>query len=373
MSENKYKHTYKSCRKWLKERKAFLQGVLSGVLVSIFAFMVCDDLTNAYILLHMKEPENIVILDTHMVAVDTRVESSSSSSAASQEPVREASSSSETSLRPAAPDISSEASSASATSESSTSSSSTRNESSVSSEQSSSSSSISSVSPATDFPAFDYAVMPVWKVPNWGNMRTPEEWNRTYGESEADDFVPLPAYSIRDLTSKTMQELQETRNEPATIALLTEKLAYSTRYFGAYDLDATEFTGIHPGIDIKLAEGTPIAAIGGGKVHLVRNKSTGLGMHVIIEHRLDNGSRYFSIYGHLASVSVSDGDIVKPGQVIGRVGMTGKTTAPHLHLQIDVGTGEDVHTPYMPDHLPSRTEAARFVINPIQFIAEHLR
>lgn len=213
--------------------------------------------------------------------------------------------------------------------------------------------------------------MPVSKVPDWGNMRTPEEWNRPYGEMGPDDFVALPSYDIGSLTSRTMEELKETRNDPETVRLLTLKLTWSTRFFGAYDLDASEFTAVHPGIDIKLALNTPVGAVAGGRVQSVIRKQTGLGLHVIIEHRTGAGERFYSIYGHLGSVKVSEGDDVKPGQTIGFVGMTGKTTAPHLHLQIDRGNDAGTHVPYWPFSLPGRSEAARSTVHPVEFIRSH--
>jgi murein DD-endopeptidase MepM/ murein hydrolase activator NlpD len=154
-------------------------------------------------------------------------------------------------------------------------------------------------------------------------------------------------------------------------AQITAKLFYSTRYFAAYDLDADEFSGLHSGVDLKLARGTPVGAIAGGLVRFADNEGA-LGLHVMIEHQLD-GETYFSIYGHLDSVSVRAGDPITPGQIIGMVGMTGNTTAPHLHLQVDRGDGSAVHTPYQPSVLPSREEIARYSVNPITFIAAHAK
>lgn len=387
MSKNQNKHILLLCKKWLKRHTKALLGITFGVLACVQAALVADDMTNAYLLLRMKEPERIVIMGPRRRPLLALAETDSASGSS----LSSSSSSSAASLRPAAPaePASSAATSArgsvdtppsSATSAASSAASSVQVSSEPSSKPSSApnSSSSSVTSSATsvsvpDFPAFDHATMPVYKVPNWGDMRTPEEWNRSYGELSASDFVTLPRYNLAEMTQNTMESLQEARNDPESIRILTEKLTYSTRYFGAYDLDASEFSGIHPGVDIKLAEGTPVGAIGGGKVSSVISKEGGLGLHVIIEHRLPDGSQYFSIYGHLASVSVKAGDAVKPGQTIGRVGMTGKTTGPHLHLQIDVGNGEGTHVPYMPDHLPGTAEAARFVVHPILFIAQHLK
>lgn len=222
--------------------------------------------------------------------------------------------------------------------------------------------------PASSFPAFDHTVFPVQIVPNWGDMRTPAEWNRAYSDMRVQDFVPLPPYDLSILTIP-FQDLLQTRNDPTTINILTEKLTYSTRYFGRYDLDSNEFEAVHPGIDIKLAEGTPVGSIAGGRVHAVHKQTEGLGTHVIVEHRSPDGQTYYAIYGHLDSASVQAGQTVRPGDQIGKVGVSGTTTGPHLHLQIDRGEpGESSHTVYWPDHLPSGVEADRSTVNPITFI-----
>ncbi len=229
------------------------------------------------------------------------------------------------------------------------------------------SSSVSSVaSPAPQaphaFPAFVRAVYPVSRVPNWGAMTKPEEWNRSYDELTAADFVPVPSYVMSKLTVP-FASLMNPRNIPE----ITRKLFYSTHFFSSYDLDAAEFTGVHPGIDLKLALGTPLGAVAGGRVYQVRSNSL-LGMHVLIEHRLPSGEGFYSVYAHLGSISVSEGQDVSPGTIIGRVGMTGSTSGPHLHLQIDRKTGDGQHAVYQPGSVPSRSEADRWVISPIRFI-----
>ncbi len=218
------------------------------------------------------------------------------------------------------------------------------------------------------FPAFDHAVSPVSHVPNWGAMTSPAEWNRSYEQMDADDFVQVPAYDLRILMTP-LQVLAKTRNKAETIRMITAKLYYSTRYFGAYDLDADEFSAIHPGIDLKLADETPVGAVAGGRVHDVRRDERSLGLHVLIEHRAPDGQTYYSIYGHLDESWVEKGDAVEPGTTIGIVGMTGNTSGPHLHLQIDKGEADEVyHTVYWPTHIPSEEVASIHAINPVQFI-----
>lgn len=218
------------------------------------------------------------------------------------------------------------------------------------------------------FPPFLSATFPVRKVPNWGVMTSAKEWDRSFTQMTSEDFVPIPEYDLPMLTVPLKTILKD-REENAP--LLTAKLFYSTRHFAAYDLDAPEFSAIHPGVDLKLAPGTPVGAIGGGRVHAVRMDQKGLGLHVLVEHRIE-GEAFYSIYGHLAATYVKKGETVLPGQSIGTVGSTGYTTAPHLHLQVDRGApNEAAHVVYWPKKIPSRAEAYEFTLNPLEFISQY--
>ncbi len=94
--------------------------------------------------------------------------------------------------------------------------------------------------------------------------------------------------------------------------------------------------GQHKGIDISARRGTPVLASGSGIV-VVARKFTLEGNLVVIDH----GTGVFSIYAHLSKFHVKEGDFVRKGQIIGRVGSTGRSTGPHLHFGIKVA-GVDV-------------------------------
>jgi murein DD-endopeptidase MepM/ murein hydrolase activator NlpD len=215
-----------------------------------------------------------------------------------------------------------------------------------------------------EFPAFGTAVFPVSSVPNWGAMTTPAEWNRRFEELPESAFVPLPPYNLTVLTHPLQTLLAD---RWAHVGALTAKLTYSTRFFGAYDLDAGEFTGNHPGIDIKLAAGTPLQSVAGGRVDSVRDRP-GLGLTVIVEHRHPTDGTFYSVYGHLETSGVREGQRVSAGDMLGTVGMTGRTTAPHVHWQIDRGHPGGGHVPFAPFILPSPQEADRFTVHPIDFV-----
>ncbi|MEQ1848988.1 MAG: peptidoglycan DD-metalloendopeptidase family protein [Candidatus Peribacteraceae bacterium] len=213
--------------------------------------------------------------------------------------------------------------------------------------------------PTDDFPAFGRTLHPVAHVPNWGAMTTSAEWNRTYSQMTEADFVPIPRYDMAVLTTP-MNTLLKDRSK--NVAAITAKLYYSTRYMGTYDLDSSEHTGSHPGVDLKLARGTLVGSVAGGRVFAIKENDV-LGKYVVIEHRRD-GQQFFSIYGHLDSATVSVGDDVKPGQGIGRVGMTGKTVSAHLHLEVNRG--------FLPDswvNLHGAAGSGEGSVHPMTFIA----
>lgn len=83
-------------------------------------------------------------------------------------------------------------------------------------------------------------------------------------------------------------------------------------------------------MDFTAPRGTPIFASGNGKVIRADNASAGFGKHIRINH----GYGYVSLYAHLSKYNVSVGQQVKRGDLIGFVGNTGRSEAPHLHYEI---------------------------------------
>jgi murein DD-endopeptidase MepM/ murein hydrolase activator NlpD len=87
----------------------------------------------------------------------------------------------------------------------------------------------------------------------------------------------------------------------------------------------------HKGLDIGAASGTPLRAVGDGVVKLSRWYG-GYGNAVIIDH----GNGVTTLYGHASELDVKAGQRVTAGQLIGKVGSTGDSTGPHLHLEVRV-------------------------------------
>lgn len=111
---------------------------------------------------------------------------------------------------------------------------------------------------------------------------------------------------------------------PINIADYTMSSGYGYRVDPIYG--ASKF---HEGLDFAAAKGTDVFATGDGTVVLARREA-GYGNCIDIEH----GYNYLTRYAHLSEILVHPGEQVKRGQLIGKVGSTGKSTGPHLHYEV---------------------------------------
>ncbi len=106
-----------------------------------------------------------------------------------------------------------------------------------------------------------------------------------------------------------------------------------TRMASGYGWRSDPFTKVrkmHYGMDFTAARGTPVYATGDGKVERADNKSSGYGKHIRVNH----GYGYLTLYAHLSKYNVRQGQKVKRGDLIGFVGSTGRSEAPHVHYEV---------------------------------------
>lgn len=117
--------------------------------------------------------------------------------------------------------------------------------------------------------------------------------------------------------------------KPVRVDLLKRNLnalsGYGIRLHPVHKVDR-----LHTGIDFTAPRGTPIQATGNGKVIKATYGRVGYGNHIIIDH----GFGYTTLYGHMQTLDVKEGDEIIKGQTIGKVGSTGTSTAPHLHYEV---------------------------------------
>lgn len=110
-----------------------------------------------------------------------------------------------------------------------------------------------------------------------------------------------------------------------------------TSPFG-YRLDPfTRSAALHTGTDFRAESGSPVRATAGGKV-TAAEYTGGYGNMVEIDH----GGGFVTRYGHLSAFSVSPGERVNAGEIVGRVGSTGRSTGSHLHYETRIN-GEPVN------------------------------
>ena len=117
---------------------------------------------------------------------------------------------------------------------------------------------------------------------------------------------------------------------PAIQPVSNEDLTRMASGYGFRTDPFTKLRKMHWGMDFTAPRGTPIYASGDGTIVRADSKSTGYGKHI----RIDHGFGYTSLYAHLYQYKVRVGQKVKRGDIIGLVGSTGRSQAPHLHYEI---------------------------------------
>ncbi len=175
-------------------------------------------------------------------------------------------------------------------------------------------------------------------------------------------YVEPPA----DVQARIAREAERNRAALAVVSperlwdapLLRPVPGTSSGAFGSRRVFNGQSRAPHKGADLRGAEGTPVRAAAAGTVALAEPQY--FSGNVIY---LDHGQGVFTLYAHLSAFDVKPGDRVDKGQVIGRVGATGRVTGPHLHLGMSVlGVAVDAAPlftlPWEPVGGPSPVESA---------------
>jgi len=141
--------------------------------------------------------------------------------------------------------------------------------------------------------------------------------------SRSTKLEQLSYEAIQDSLKNDLQRLQAT---PAIRPVSTGRL---TSGFGLRRNPITHRHEFHYGQDISVRSGTPVCATADGKVIAARWDGN-LGLYVKIDH----GKGIHTLYGHLRTIGVDEGQRVKRGEKIGESGNTGRSTNPHLHYEV---------------------------------------
>jgi murein DD-endopeptidase MepM/ murein hydrolase activator NlpD len=117
---------------------------------------------------------------------------------------------------------------------------------------------------------------------------------------------------------------------PAIQPVKNEDLKRMASGYGYRTDPFTKVRKFHYGMDFTASRGTPIYATGDGVIKRADGSASGYGKHI----RIDHGFGYVSLYAHLYKYNVKKNQKVKRGDLIGFVGSTGRSEAPHLHYEV---------------------------------------
>ena len=117
---------------------------------------------------------------------------------------------------------------------------------------------------------------------------------------------------------------------PAIQPVRNENLKRMASGFGYRTDPFTKARKMHEGMDFTSKTGTPVFATGDGVVAQADNTASGYGNHIVIRH----GYGYETLYAHLSKYKCRPGQRIKRGDIIGLVGSTGRSEAPHLHYEV---------------------------------------
>ncbi len=142
--------------------------------------------------------------------------------------------------------------------------------------------------------------------------------------------IVVQSKSLDEIATLAEQKEELLATIPAIQPIRNSDLRRMASGYGWRSDPFTKARKFHYGMDFSANTGTPIYASGNGMVTRADANSTGYGRHI----RIDHGFNYVSLYAHLSKYNVKKGQIVKRGDVIGFVGSTGRSVAPHLHYEI---------------------------------------
>jgi murein DD-endopeptidase MepM/ murein hydrolase activator NlpD len=142
--------------------------------------------------------------------------------------------------------------------------------------------------------------------------------------------IYVQSRSFDELIAFATEKEEMLRSIPAIQPISNKDLKRTASGFGFRIHPIYKISKFHAGMDFTAPTGTDVYATGDGVVTTVKSARRELGNHIIIDH----GFGYQTIYAHLENFNVRVGQKVKRGDIIGFVGNTGLSTAPHLHYEV---------------------------------------
>jgi murein DD-endopeptidase MepM/ murein hydrolase activator NlpD len=142
--------------------------------------------------------------------------------------------------------------------------------------------------------------------------------------------VYVESKSFDDLVLLAKRKEEMLACVPAIMPISNKDLTRTASGFGLRIHPIYKISKFHSGMDFTAPMGTDIYVTGDGVVESVNSEKRGYGNHIVIDH----GFGYKTIYAHLDRANVRRGQKVKRGDIIGFVGSSGLSLAPHLHYEV---------------------------------------
>jgi len=136
--------------------------------------------------------------------------------------------------------------------------------------------------------------------------------------------------SFDELIKLALNKEKMLQSVPSIIPIGDKELTRLSSTFGIRNDPIYNVPKMHSGLDFTAPAGSKIYATGDGIIETMEYSTGGYGNHIVIDH----GFGYKSHYAHLSKFETKRNRKVKRGELIGRVGSTGKSTAPHLHYEV---------------------------------------
>ena len=143
--------------------------------------------------------------------------------------------------------------------------------------------------------------------------------------------VYIQSKSLDDVYKMARNKEKMLASIPAIMPIPTKDLTRVASGYGWRIHPVFKVRKMHTGMDFTAPTGTEIHSTGDGKVVEIKSSRRGYGKYVVIDH----GYGYHTRYAHLSKFAVRVGQKIKRGDVIGYVGSTGTSTAPHLHYEVE--------------------------------------
>lgn len=142
----------------------------------------------------------------------------------------------------------------------------------------------------------------------------------------------IQSNSLDEIQQMIISQEDRIRHTPSIQPVANKNLKRMASGYGVRIDPIYKIPKHHDGMDFSADVGTPIFATADGVVTVATKAVTGYGHHIDIDH----GYNMMTRYAHMSEFNVKVGDHVKRGDIIGKVGSTGKSTGPHLHYEVRV-------------------------------------